>query len=247
MAQVWRGIFGLLRGFSSGPKRKRFELRSNDPPKLHPTSKLAGAAHWRDETARRGAPGECQVQMWATRRIISRDDQCNKHLRAAKLNSEPGASVYSPTVLKLYDLCVNGLSHRFVWQCPTKSVLLPFYKEHLGLKHLDVGVGTGFFIARAGLTSSHQVGLLDLNENCLRAAAAQVKLKFKPSRPDLMQPSSEPADTGYDSISMFHVLHCLPGTMDDKETAIANLKRYLSKTGVLYGVTILGKKPAIMR
>lgn len=160
-----------------------------------------------------------------------------------QLNSEPGASVYSPTILKLYDLLVNGLSHRFVWQCPTKSVLLPFYKEHLGLKHLDVGVGTGFFIARAGLTSSHQVGLLDLNENCLRAAAAQVKqAKVRTFRRDLMQPSSEPADTGYDSISMFHVLHCLPGTMDDKETAIANLKRYLSKTGVLYGVTILGEE-----
>jgi ubiquinone/menaquinone biosynthesis C-methylase UbiE len=158
-----------------------------------------------------------------------------------QLDTEPGASVYSPTVLKLYDLCVNGLSHRFVWQCPTKSVLLPFYKEHLGMKHLDVGVGTGFFIARAGLTSSHQVGLLDLNENCLRAAAAQVKqAKVQTFRRDIMQPSSEPADTGYDSISLFHVLHCLPGTMDDKETAIANLKRYLSKTGVLYGVTILG-------
>jgi ubiquinone/menaquinone biosynthesis C-methylase UbiE len=158
-----------------------------------------------------------------------------------QLNSEPGASVYSPTILKVYDLCVNGLSHRFVWQCPTKTVLLPFYKEHLGLKHLDVGVGTGFFIARAGLTSSHQVGLLDLNENCLRAAAAQVKqAKVQTFRRDIMQPSAEPADTGYDSISMFHVLHCLPGTMDDKETAIANLKRYLSKTGVLYGVTILG-------
>jgi hypothetical protein len=41
---------------------------------------------------------------------------------------------------------------------------------------------------------------------------------------------------------MFHVLHCLPGTMDDKETAIANLKHYLSKDGVLYGVTILGEE-----
>ena len=160
-----------------------------------------------------------------------------------ELNSEPGASVYSPTILKVYDLFVNGLSHRFVWQCPTKTVLLPFYKEHLGLKHLDVGVGTGYFIARAGLTSSHEVGLLDLNENCLRAAAAEVKqAKVRTFRRDLMQPGSEPADTGYDSISMFHVLHCLPGTMDDKETAIANLKRYLSKEGVLYGVTILGNE-----
>jgi ubiquinone/menaquinone biosynthesis C-methylase UbiE len=160
-----------------------------------------------------------------------------------QLDGEAGASVYSPAILKVYDLLVNGLSHRFVWQCPTKTVLLPFYKEHLGLKHLDVGVGTGYFIARAGLTSSHQVGLLDLNENCLRAAAAQVKqAKVRTFRRDLMQPSSEPADTGYDSISMFHVLHCLPGTMDDKETAIANLKHYLSKDGVLYGVTILGEE-----
>ena len=160
-----------------------------------------------------------------------------------QLDTEPGASVYSPTILKLYDVCVNGLSHRFVWQCPTKTVLLPFYKEYLGLKHLDVGVGTGFFLSRAGLTSSHEVGLLDLNENCLRAAAAQVKqAKVRTFRRDILEPSSEPADTGYDSISLFHVLHCLPGTMDDKETAIANLKRYLSKSGVLYGVTILGEE-----
>jgi hypothetical protein len=32
--------------------------------------------------------------------------------------------------------------------------------------------------------------------------------------------------------------------MDDKETAVVNLKRYLSKTGVLYGITILGDEAA---
>jgi len=162
-----------------------------------------------------------------------------------QLNTESGASVYSPTILKLYDYLVLGLSNRFVWQCPTKTVLLPFYKEHLGLKHLDVGVGTGFYIARTGLTRSHQVSLLDLNENSLRAAAAQVKqAKVCTFMRDVMQPSSEPADTGYDSISLFYLLHCLPGTMDDKETAIANLKQYLSKDGVLYGATILGNEAA---
>src|SRR3954468_5288507 len=136
-----------------------------------------------------------------------------------QLDGEAGASVYSPTVLKLYDIFVNNLSHNFVWQCPTNTVLLPFYKEHLGLKHLDVGVGTGFFISRAGVTSSHEIGLMDLNENCLRAAAAQLKqAKVRTFKRDLMQPLAEPADTGYDSISLFHVLHCLPGTMDDKET-----------------------------
>src|SRR5258708_39491348 len=87
--------------------------------------------------------------------------------------------------------------------------------------------------------------LLDLNENSLRAAAAQVKqAKVRTFMRDVMQPSSEPVDTGYDSISLFYLLHCLPGTMDDKETAIANLKRYLSKDGVLYGATILGDEAA---
>jgi ubiquinone/menaquinone biosynthesis C-methylase UbiE len=162
-----------------------------------------------------------------------------------QLNTESGASVYSPTILKLYDFAVLGLSNRFVWQCPTKTVLLPFYKKHLGLKHLDVGVGTGFYLARVSLTRSHQVSLLDLNENSLRAAAAQVKqAKVRTFMRDVMQPSSEPVDTGYDSISLFYLLHCLPGTMDDKETAIANLKRYLSKDGVLYGATILGDEAA---
>lgn len=144
-------------------------------------------------------------------------------------------------ILKLYDFTVLGLSNRFLWECSTKTVLLPFYREHLGLKHLDVGVGTGYYLAHAGLTKSHQVGLLDLNENSLRTAAAQVKeAQVRTFMRDIMQPLAEPADTGYDSISLFYLLHCLPGTMDEKETAIANLRRYLSKDGVLYGATILG-------
>jgi SAM-dependent methyltransferase len=162
-----------------------------------------------------------------------------------QLDTGSGASVYSPTILKLYDFGVLGLSNRFVWQCPTKTVLLPFYKEHLGRKHLDAGVGTGFYIARAGLTRSHQLGLLDLNENSLRAAAAQVKeAEVHTFLGDVMKPGSEPAYTAYDSVSLFYLLHCLPGTMDDKETAIANLKRYLAKDGVLYGATILGEEAA---
>jgi hypothetical protein len=57
---------------------------------------------------------------------------------------------------------------------------------------------------------------------------------------DVSQSIAEPADTGYDSISLFYLLHCLPGTMRDKEAAISNLSRYLSRKGVLYGATVLG-------
>ena len=36
-------------------------------------------------------------------------------------------------------------------------------------------------------------------------------------------------------------LHCLPGTMIDKEAVINNLKPFLSDSGVFFGVTILGE------
>ncbi len=161
------------------------------------------------------------------------------------LNTETGAAIYSPAILKLYNFGVLGLSNRYLWECPTETVLLPFFKEHLGLKHLDVGVGTGYYLANANLTPSHQIGLLDLNENSLRTAAAQVKqAKVSTFMRDVMLPLAEPADTGFDSISLFYVLHCLPGTIDQKETAIANLIRYLKKDGVLYGATILGDEAA---
>jgi hypothetical protein len=56
-----------------------------------------------------------------------------------------GAAVYTPLALALYDLAVLGLSKSFVWQCAS-HVLLDFYNEHISDKHLDIGVGTGYFL-----------------------------------------------------------------------------------------------------
>ena len=56
-----------------------------------------------------------------------------------------GQAVYSPRVLRTYDLFVLGLSNRLIWKCPTKK-LLAFYNEHVSGNHLDVGVGTGYFL-----------------------------------------------------------------------------------------------------
>lgn len=165
----------------------------------------------------------------------------NAQFSEQRLNTEAGASVYSPVVLKLYDWWVLGLSNRFAWRCPTKTVLLPFFKEHIGRRHLDVGVGTGFYLAHAGLSPLHEITLLDLNDNSLRAAAARLRhLNVRILKQDVMRSSAQPPETSYDSISLFYVLHCLPGGMEDKEIAIATLKRYLSRDGVMYGATILG-------
>lgn len=155
-------------------------------------------------------------------------------------STERGAAVYTPLTLKLYDWWVLGISNRLAWQCPTGTILLPFFRKHLGRRHLDVGVGTGFYLAHAGVSPDTQCTLMDLNENSLQAAAQRSGLRVTCMRHDIMQPLPLPPDTLFDSISLFYLLHCLPGTIAEKEKAVIHLKAHLAPAGILYGATILG-------
>jgi hypothetical protein len=58
---------------------------------------------------------------------------------------EAGQRVYTPLTLRVYDLFVLGFSNRLVWRCPSSN-LLERYESHVGARHLDVGVGTGWFL-----------------------------------------------------------------------------------------------------
>jgi len=64
-------------------------------------------------------------------------------------DTRKGAAAYTPLALAFYDLAVLGFSNSFVWQCASQ-VLLDFYNQHISDKHLDIGVGTGFFSIDAG-------------------------------------------------------------------------------------------------
>jgi SAM-dependent methyltransferase len=151
-----------------------------------------------------------------------------------------GAAVYTPFVLKLYDWWVLEVSNRLAWECPTSTVLLPFFAEHVGARHLDVGVGTGYYAAQAGVARRSELTLLDLNENSLRAAAARGGAPAATVLHDVMQPLPASLHGRFDSISLFYLLHCLPGSMPEKEQAISGLKAALAAGGVIYGATILG-------
>lgn len=160
---------------------------------------------------------------------------------ADPLDTQAGAAVYSPFVLKLYDAWVLGVSNCWAWCCPTRDVLLPFYRKHARRRHLDVGVGTGYYLAHAGFGADQQVALLDLNETSLRTAAQRMGLAHHGLfAADVMQPLTLPGQPLFDSIALFYLLHCLPGAMDDKARAFAHLKTFLAPGGVLYGATILG-------
>lgn len=157
------------------------------------------------------------------------------------LDTQAGAAVYSPWVLKLYDWWVLDVSNRWAWQCSTSDVLLTFYRKHIGARHLDVGVGTGFYLEHAGFGPAQELSLLDLNENSLATAAARLgRADVSWFVQDVMQPLSALGDRKYDSIALFYLLHCLPGDMAAKACVFEHLKQHLADGGVLYGATILG-------
>jgi len=152
---------------------------------------------------------------------------------------EAGQAVYSQQTLRIYDLLVLGISNRWLWKCPTRE-LLAIYDQNVSSNHLDVGVGTGYFLDHCRFpTASPRVALLDMNANCLAAAAARIE-RYSPEQftANILEPLQIKA-TKFDSIGLNYVLHCLPGTMQEKSVALDHLKKLLNPGGVLFGSTLL--------
>ncbi len=78
-----------------------------------------------------------------------------------------GQAIYTKKSLPLYDLIVTKLSNQFAWRC-SRKILINFFKDNTSKNHLDIGVGTGYFLQKLHLTpDNRRIGLLDLNEDCL--------------------------------------------------------------------------------
>lgn len=167
---------------------------------------------------------------------------------------DPSARVYSRFNLRLYDLIVLVVSNALAWRCSTTSVLLPFFLKNIGTRaHLDVGVGTGYYPAKSvpRLAQTENVTFLDLSAATLDAASTRVrKAGYKGAidevEHNVFQPLPDSLHGSFDSVSLFYLLHCLPGSIDEKcPKVFANLAAALKPDGVLYGATILGKGPEV--
>ena len=155
---------------------------------------------------------------------------------------EAGQRVYTPLVLWGYDLVVLGFSNRFVWRCRS-SRMLEGYNSYAGARHLDVGVGTGWFLDHCTWpVETPQITLLDLNENSLSVASKRIS-RYSPAT--IQANVFDPVDLGdarFDSIGVNYLLHCLPGDLESKAaTVTSGLCPYLAADGVLFGSTILGR------
>jgi hypothetical protein len=154
--------------------------------------------------------------------------------------THPSVSVYTPARLALYDQVILGLSCSLVWRCP-KRHFLHLYDRHVGSPHLDIGVGTGFFLDRCRFPVERPlITLLDPNDACLDKAARRLE-RYSPRV--IKASVLEPLDLGparFASIALNGVLHCLPAEPATKAAVLANLKPLLEDGGVVFGSTILG-------
>ena len=149
-----------------------------------------------------------------------------------------GQKHYTPRFLRIYDSLVLGFFARWVWRCPTRR-LVEQYTQHVGGRHLDVGPGTGYFLAHARLPAGASLLLVDPNPHVLAYASRRLA-HLNPSvlRADVRKPL--PVGQRFDSVALNYVLHCLPGPMPRRAGAIRQLAALLEPDGVLFGATVLG-------
>lgn len=165
-----------------------------------------------------------------------------------------GTAVYKPWALPLYDFLVLWASNVFLWKCRTSEHLLPLFRGALGERHLDVGVGSGYYPAHSvgGAASKvREMTLMDLSPNSLRAAEHRVAAAARASGRDLKLstvvadatgPFPLPASSQFDSISVFYLLHCIPVAPEAKNSVFDGARRHLAPGGTLAGATILGRE-----
>jgi Methyltransferase domain len=150
-----------------------------------------------------------------------------------------GQAVYSKSMLVIYDWLVLRFSNRLIWKCPSKRIRA-LYDRHVTANHLDVGVGTGYFLDRCRFPNDRpRLGLMDLNPNCLQATASRVA-RYRPEiyRANVLDPIGLEIRR-FDSISMTYLLHCLPGTIKTKRAVFHHLEPLLNEGGVIFGATLL--------
>jgi hypothetical protein len=174
--------------------------------------------------------------------LISLASDGKRALMQNKGSSHDGQRIYTSALLRVYDLWVLGISNSLIWKCPTRK-MVAHYNTYVSAHHLDVGVGTGYYLDHCKFpVKKPKITLADLNRNSLEWSAKRIR-RYEPeiAKLDVFESSSFP-QSPFHSIGIQYLLHCLPGDMKDKEKVFTNLKPHLSVNGVIFGATILGKE-----
>jgi len=167
--------------------------------------------------------------------------QINQSGKVVSREVAAGAAVYSKFLLSIYDIEVLMFELPYIFKCPLGAVR-DFFNRNISSIHLDVGVGTGYFLDKCKFpVENPTVHLMDLNPNTLEKTSNRIK-RYEPVsyQCNVLEPIQEELPL-FDSVSAMNFLHCLPGTMLSKEIAIRNLVPFLNEDGVFFGITVLGE------
>lgn len=130
-----------------------------------------------------------------------------------------GQATYTPFFLNIYDLFVVRFSNRYFWHCPP-SKTIELYQKNVSSDHLDIGVGTGYFLQTCQkVRLANSVGIMDLNQNSLNKTKSALE-KIGVSNVSVYNANAlEPfpfQESNYLSVGLNYLLHCVPGTFDHK-------------------------------
>jgi ubiquinone/menaquinone biosynthesis C-methylase UbiE len=151
---------------------------------------------------------------------------------------EAGQAVYTPAVLRIYDGLVLGLSNHLIWRCPT-SALRQLYDRNVSGEHLDIGVGTGYFLDKATWpVANPSITLVDLNRNCLNAASARIR-RFRPETVVANALEPLPLRKSFGSAGLCYLLHCMPGAIPEKAAVFDHIRPLMNPGGRVFGATVV--------
>jgi 2-polyprenyl-3-methyl-5-hydroxy-6-metoxy-1,4-benzoquinol methylase len=152
---------------------------------------------------------------------------------------QAGQAAYTQSALAVYDILVLGISNRYVWKCPSARIKA-HYDRHISANHLDVGVGTGYFLDRCKFPpETPRVALMDLNPNTLDFASKRISRYIPEIYTHNIFDSISTNIRQFDSVGVNYLLHCLPGSISEKAVVFDNLKALMTRNAVIFGSTIL--------
>lgn len=150
-----------------------------------------------------------------------------------------GQAVYTKRTLNLYDFIVLTVSNPLIWKCPTPRIL-DHYNRHITDNHLDIGVGTGYFLDKCRFPiETPRVALMDLNADTLAHASARIN-RYRPEvyAQNVLEPIRQEIEP-FDSIGVNYLLHCVPGRIEVKAGMFDHLKPLMNDGATVFGSTLL--------
>lgn len=159
-----------------------------------------------------------------------------------------GARYYGAITLPLYDVAVLRTVVPYAWECPlaTEQALYDRCVSQ-SRKHLDVGVASGYFLRHAAWNKDEKpsLTLMDLNPKATKYAAQRLHRSghfsiIQEITGNALDPFPVPqnSDEKFDSIGLFHLLHCIPGDLRTKSIVLKNAGSVLSQGGVVFGANV---------